>query len=92
MNADELCYRSAVELTRLVREKDLSCTGIMDSFYDRIEAINPHINASSNYLMKFHWIPSWFPRDSSKFSVEKYSCNCSRGSSIFFFTLGQQAG
>ena len=45
MNNDELCYKSALELTGLVRKKDLCCTEIINSFYDRIEAINPHINA-----------------------------------------------
>ena len=45
MNNDELCYKSALELTGLVRKKDLSCIEIINSFYDRIEAINPHINA-----------------------------------------------
>jgi amidase len=45
MNTDELCYKSALELTGLVRAKDLGCVEIINSFYDRIEAINPHINA-----------------------------------------------
>jgi len=45
MNTDEFCYKSALELTGLVRRKDLSCVEIMNSVYDRIEAINPHINA-----------------------------------------------
>lgn len=45
MSSDELCYRSAVELTRLVRRKELSCTEVINSFYDRIEVVNPHINA-----------------------------------------------
>ncbi len=45
MNTDELCYKSAVELTGLVRDKDLSCAEIINSFYDRIDTINPHINA-----------------------------------------------
>jgi amidase len=45
MSSDELCYRSAVELTRLVRRKELSCTEVINSFYDRIEIVNPHINA-----------------------------------------------
>jgi amidase len=45
INNDELCYRSAVELTALVRRKELSCTEIINGFYDRIEAVNPHVNA-----------------------------------------------
>jgi hypothetical protein len=95
MDSTKLYYKSALELTRLVQKKELGCTEIIDCFYDRIEAINPHINAictlilncSSlpgllnrsddthdstrdcyliNYLTMPHWIPSWFPPESSK--------------------------
>jgi aspartyl-tRNA(Asn)/glutamyl-tRNA(Gln) amidotransferase subunit A len=45
MNADELCFRPAEELARLIRKRELAPAELMDETLARIEAINPAINA-----------------------------------------------
>jgi aspartyl-tRNA(Asn)/glutamyl-tRNA(Gln) amidotransferase subunit A len=42
---EELCYTSAVDLTKQIKAKELSPVELMDAFLDRIEAINPKLNA-----------------------------------------------
>jgi amidase len=42
---EDLCYTSATELARLIREKDLSPVEVMEGFLDRIEEVNPAVNA-----------------------------------------------
>src|SRR5690348_8887655 len=45
MNADELCWAPATALARMVRTKDVSPVEIIDAYLERIERINPRINA-----------------------------------------------
>ena len=45
MNAEDLCFASATELARLIREKALSPVEITRTLLERIEAINPKLNA-----------------------------------------------
>jgi len=45
MNASDLCYTPATELSRLIRSKVLSPVELMEAVLARIERINPVINA-----------------------------------------------
>ena len=45
MNATDLCYTPATELSRLIRSKALSPVELMEAVLARIERINPVINA-----------------------------------------------
>ena len=45
MESHEICWMSAVDLARAIREKKLSPLEVVRSFLERIEAINPKINA-----------------------------------------------
>ena len=45
MNATELSYTSATDLARLIRSKDISPREIVNELLDRIDEINPRINA-----------------------------------------------
>lgn len=45
MESQEICWMSAVDLARAIREKKLSPLEVVRSFLERIEAINPKINA-----------------------------------------------
>ena len=45
MNATDLCYTPATELSRLIRSKALSPVEVMEAVLARIERINPVINA-----------------------------------------------
>ena len=38
---EEICFKPALELARLVRKKALSPVEITDAFLDRIEALDP---------------------------------------------------
>lgn len=40
-----LTHRSATELARLIRDRALSATEVMDAHLDSIERLNPHLNA-----------------------------------------------
>lgn len=40
-----LCYMNAVELTKLIRERRLSAREVMEAFLERINLVNPKINA-----------------------------------------------
>ena len=42
---EELCYTSAVDLTRMIREKEISPVELADAFIERIDALNPKLNA-----------------------------------------------
>ncbi|NIS68996.1 MAG: amidase, partial [Proteobacteria bacterium] len=46
----ELCYMSAIEMEEAVRKQDISCTEIVNTILDRIEKINPKINAYCTVL------------------------------------------
>jgi aspartyl-tRNA(Asn)/glutamyl-tRNA(Gln) amidotransferase subunit A len=45
MSTDDLVWRSAVELAGLIRSKQLSPVEVTDTILDRIEALNPRLNA-----------------------------------------------
>jgi amidase len=41
----DICYMSAVELAARIKRKELSAVEVMTAFLDRIEAVNPKVNA-----------------------------------------------
>lgn len=41
----DICYMDAVELSAKLRNRKLSAVEVMNAFYDRIEAVNPKVNA-----------------------------------------------
>ncbi len=45
METTEICFASAARLAHMVRTRKLSCTEVMNAFYDRIEEANPYLNA-----------------------------------------------
>ncbi|HUW64018.1 MAG TPA: amidase [Spirochaetia bacterium] len=44
-NQADLCYLSAWEIARLIRTKSVSPVEVVDTFLERIDRINPHLNA-----------------------------------------------
>ena len=44
-NEQNLCFISARELTKLIGEKKVSCREVMSAYLERINRINPKINA-----------------------------------------------
>ncbi|TMA79730.1 MAG: amidase, partial [Deltaproteobacteria bacterium] len=44
-DCDDLCFCSARELTRLIRERQLSAREVMAAHLRRIERLNPALNA-----------------------------------------------
>ena len=42
---DRICRLAATELARLIRDCEISCREVVSAFLDRIEAINPAVNA-----------------------------------------------
>jgi Asp-tRNA(Asn)/Glu-tRNA(Gln) amidotransferase A subunit family amidase len=42
---DDICFLSANELARLIRSKEISCTELVRMHLQRIEALNPRLNA-----------------------------------------------
>jgi aspartyl-tRNA(Asn)/glutamyl-tRNA(Gln) amidotransferase subunit A len=45
MNADSLCWTPATELAALIRKKKVSPVEVVDAVLDRIEKLNPRLNA-----------------------------------------------
>jgi len=45
MGSDDLCWKSARELARMIRAKDVSPVDVVDAVLARIDAVNPTINA-----------------------------------------------
>src|SRR5689334_2354146 len=41
----ELCFKSAVDLARLIRSREISVAEVMSAFVDRIKNVNPKVNA-----------------------------------------------
>ena len=41
----DLCYLDAIELAAMLKKKELSAVEVMTAYYDRIEAVNPKVNA-----------------------------------------------
>ena len=50
MNDLELCYTPARKLARLLRTRKLSATALVRAFIDRIERVNPKVNAIVTFL------------------------------------------
>jgi amidase len=46
----ELCFRTAVELVRMVRAREVSCEELMRAHLTQIERVNPLVNAIVTYL------------------------------------------
>ena len=44
-NKDEFCYRSAVDIAELIKSKQISAVEVIKAFLERIEKINPLVNA-----------------------------------------------
>jgi amidase len=45
MDAQDICFLPAVELARIIRERDVSAVEVMEAHLDQIERINPRLNA-----------------------------------------------
>ncbi|MEM7127731.1 MAG: amidase [Chloroflexota bacterium] len=45
MKQNDLCYLSAVEMAKQIRQKELSVREVMEAHLDQIEQINPKVNA-----------------------------------------------
>ena len=45
MTSDELCWLSATDLAALIRRRKVSPVEVVDAVLDRIERLNPRINA-----------------------------------------------
>ncbi len=45
MPVSELVYKSALELGKLIRAGEVSSTEVVTAFLERIEHVNPHVNA-----------------------------------------------
>ncbi|HEX6450658.1 MAG TPA: amidase family protein [Trebonia sp.] len=45
MSDDDLCFTSAVELARKLRARELSARELLDAYTDRIQRVNPELNA-----------------------------------------------
>jgi amidase len=41
----DICFMNAIELAGKIKSKELSAAEVMTAFYDRIEAVNPKLNA-----------------------------------------------
>ena len=50
MTVSELCFLTARELARRIREKDVSCVEVMEAHLAQIERVNPKVNAMVTLL------------------------------------------
>jgi amidase len=50
MENQEICFRTATELTRRIRAKELSATEVMEAHLTQIERVNPKVNAIVTFL------------------------------------------
>ena len=48
--AHELCFKDAVELARLIRQKEISATEVMAAFLAQISRVNPTVNAICTFI------------------------------------------
>ncbi|HKE05616.1 MAG TPA: amidase, partial [Blastocatellia bacterium] len=46
----ELCFKGAVELARMIRDREASASEVMIAFLSRIERINPNVNAICSFI------------------------------------------
>jgi len=47
---EELCYMSALKMAEAIRKQEISCVEVVDTILERIEKINPKINAYCTVL------------------------------------------
>lgn len=45
MSSDELCFLTATELAARIRRREVSCREVMDAHLERVERVNPQVNA-----------------------------------------------
>ena len=45
MSSPEICFLTATELARRIREKDLSAREVMEAHLAQIDRVNPKVNA-----------------------------------------------
>jgi amidase len=51
VNADaELCFKDAVELARMIRDKEVSAAEVMTAFLAQINRVNPKVNAICTFI------------------------------------------
>ncbi len=53
MNKTELCFTPAVKLARMIREREISPVELTQAVLERIEAVNPQINAYCTLVPEF---------------------------------------
>lgn len=63
----DLTALSAIELSRTIASGDVSCVEVMDAFLEKIETLNPHVNALVNLVprddcLKLAWEADAAPR------------------------------
>jgi amidase len=46
----ELCFKDAVDLTRMIRDKEVSVSEVMTAFLSQIEQVNPKVNAVCSFI------------------------------------------
>ena len=49
MPASELCFKQAVDLVRMIREKEVSVTEVIEAHLAQVEQVNPTVNAIVTY-------------------------------------------
>jgi amidase len=48
--ANELCFKDAVELARMIRQKQISASEVMTAFLQQINRVNPKVNAVCTFI------------------------------------------
>lgn len=46
----ELCFKDAVDLARMIRDKEVSASEVMTAFLSQIEQVNPKVNAICSFI------------------------------------------
>jgi amidase len=46
----ELCFKNAVDLARMIREREVSAVEVMTAFLAQIERVNPQVNAVCSFI------------------------------------------
>src|SRR5882672_5564139 len=46
----ELCFKDAVDLARMIRDKEVSASEVMTAFLSQIERVNPKVNAICSFI------------------------------------------
>lgn len=50
LNTTELCFKDAVDLTRMIRHREVSAREVMTAFLSQIERVNPRVNAICTFI------------------------------------------